>query len=179
MMKNIIYLTLAFLFISTGIFAQKEEVIEVESFNTLTVKGSFNIILHIGEPYLHFKSGDGSGIKVENANGVLSIVGNTENEILHDLHIGSSDFKNINLEIDGDFMVKERFVSFTTLNFNANIKGETKLELKGDVFVGNFNNCGKITIAGTVDNIYLKLSNSADLITTNLEAGSSSINHNN
>ncbi len=177
MMKKTNYLIFTFLLLSIGTFAQNGEIIDVEAFNTLTVKGSFNVVLHTGEPYLHFKSGDGSDVLVENKNGILSVTSKNGTDILHDLHIGSPGFKNINITIDGDFTVNKSSISFSTLNFNANIKGETKLNLNGAVFVGNFNNCGKVTITGTVDNIYSNLSNTADLNTTNLKAGSSSINH--
>ena len=175
-MKNIFYLTFIFLFASVSVFAQDGETIEVETFNTLSIKGSFNVILHTGESYLHFK--DGSDINVKNNNGMLSIISKKGNKILQDLHIASPDLKNLNLDIDGDFTIDKKALFFSTLNFNANIRGETKLNLNGSVFAGNFNNCGKITIEGTVDKIYLNLSNSPHLHTNALQANSRSINHN-
>lgn len=178
-MKNIFYLAFLLLFSSITVFAQSGEVVDVETFKTLTVKGGFNIVFSTGKPQLNFQTGNTNDVKIENKNGILSIIDIREDKSnLYDIVISSPELINLNLEIDGDFEVNRSAIFFSTLNFNGSIKGETKLNLNGEIFAGNFNSCGKITVEGTVDKLYLNLSNSKDLITHNLTAQARFINQN-
>ena len=169
-MKKISYLTLIFLFLSLGTFAQNDEVIDVEVFSTLTIKGSFNVILNTGNPYLRLGDNVDSNIKVKNEDGILTITSEQGKDVLQDLYINSPGLENINLEIDGNLTVNKNALAFSTLNFNAKVKGYTKLALSGEIFVGNFNNCGKITMKGKVDKLYLNLMDSKTLNTKFLTA---------
>ena len=180
MMKNFYLMLFLLLNSSAFIFAQNSETINVETFNTLTVKGGFNVIFSTGEAQLRFENGNTNDVKIENKNGVLSIIDTRQEKgILYDIVVNSPELINLNLEINGDFKVNRSSIFFSTINFNASIKGETKLNLNGEVFAGNFNGCGKITIEGTVDKIYLNLSGSKDLNTSNLTAQSKFINQEN